>query len=71
MQGELFIIDCPRCGRIEGYAPAEEDDVDPAVGDEDESADEVEFFDRDGKPIHKIRCPRCGGWVQPERTQAA
>ena len=70
MQGEIFIINCPRCGRLEGYAPTEEDTLEPALGDEDAAADEQEFFARDGHLVHKIRCPRCGGWVEPERTKA-
>ena len=70
MQGEIFIINCPRCGPVEGYAPTDEDAVEPAMGDEEVVADEQEFFARDGVPVHKIRCPRCGGWVEPERTKA-
>jgi len=71
MQGELFIIHCPRCGRQEGYAPTEEDRIEPAVGDEDAIADEQEFFTRDGHIVHKLRCPRCNDWVEASRATPA
>ncbi len=71
MNGEKYIIRCPRCGDVEGYVAAcGEDEDDTGPGDADGDTEAV-AFETEGHPITRIRCPRCGSWLNPEMARPA
>lgn len=72
MEGELYIIACPRCGSVEGFLPAgaEDRERDDMVAEVEDFIEEREF-DTDGGPVSRVRCPRCGTWVDADLARPA
>jgi len=70
MIGEKFIIDCPRCGRVEGFIPDMDEDLNSTPGDADTDIEEQEFT-QEGHPMRRIRCPQCGNWLTGDRSRPA
>lgn len=70
MQGEKYIIACPHCGRVEGYLPSSEEDIEGSLVDVDpESIIEERNFQTEAGPASKVRCPACGQWVPADLAQ--
>ncbi len=69
MDLEKYIIDCPSCGKVEGYIQPQQEDYEEesGVGDVDEETVE-ETFESKGHPVEKVRCPRCGTWLAANRA---
>lgn len=70
MQGEIFIIDCPRCGKVEAYAPTEEDDQERGLCDDETAVEEQNLITRSGHVAHRVQCPQCGQWIEADQTHA-
>ena len=70
MVDEKYMLNCPRCGRVEGFVPADFDDDQPASDTETEIDRDV-VQTREGKPAMRVRCPRCGQWVASDRVGPA
>ena len=70
MTDERYVLNCPRCGRVEGIVPSEDvsDPGSPPVSDEDIELRQVETA---SGPTARVRCPRCGGWIVPDRVRPA
>jgi len=69
MVQEAFILDCPACGEVAGYAgnhPGDELDIDPAEG-----VIEVDELETHQGMAAKVRCPECGRWMAPDRVRPA
>lgn len=66
---EKVVLNCPRCGRVEGYVPvaAGEDDDSP----ESESIIEEEVVRTPAGPAIRVRCPQCGQWIKPDQARPA
>ena len=67
---ERYLIRCPNCGPIEGTLPENnyERDTGPETSDEEI---ETEEFETQGHPITKVRCPKCGAWLDADELEAA
>lgn len=67
MTSERFVLHCPNCGQVPGVSPSDDpDDVD------DVSSDDVideEVFESEAGPVARLRCPRCGRWVNPDLAE--
>ena len=70
MTGEKYVVDCPDCGPVEGYAPTELDDDDTGAADP-ETIIEEEVVRTPKGPARRLRCPRCGRWIPPDRARPA
>ena len=70
MQDEKYILDCPKCGTVEGYLPCESEEEDAELETSDEMLDEEEF-ETEGVPITRVYCPQCGSWIPPDRVRPA
>jgi hypothetical protein len=69
MSEERYILECPHCGRVEGYVDMEDDEEgDAALADSAIVEEEVQT--REG-PAMRVRCPRCGRWTRPDRARPA
>jgi DNA-directed RNA polymerase subunit RPC12/RpoP len=70
MSPEKYVLNCPRCGRVEGLIESDiEDDPDSLPEAEHVIAEEVV---RTASGTHaRIRCPRCGSWIGPDRAGPA
>ncbi len=67
MTGERFVLHCPTCGKVSGVAPTTDpDDIDD-VSSEDAIAEEV--FESEAGPVSRVRCPRCGRWLNPDLAE--
>ena len=66
MSGDRYVLDCPRCGRVEGFAP--NDDYDEG-GAESEAAIDIEVIRTADGPATRVRCPVCGLWVAADRAR--
>ena len=65
---EKYILQCPRCGRGEGYAPTDTFYADGDPESADELIEDESVMTRRG-PARRVRCPRCGSWVSPDRVR--
>lgn len=65
MNGEKYVINCPHCGKVEGYLnnPIDPEDVQPADAEEEIIA---ETFETQGHPVTEVRCPKCGRWLDAD-----
>ena len=66
---DKLVLNCPRCGKVEGYFPSEEGEDQPP-GTLDEELEEQVFESVHG-PKTRVRCPKCGQWLSPDREQAS
>ena len=66
MQGELYIVNCPQCGKVEGYAPTSVEGRD--TGMSQERLIEEETVETPEGTTVRIRCPKCGGWLPADRS---
>lgn len=72
MLDEKYVVDCPTCGRVEGYvAGAARAGDDPGEPDDAENLIDSEVFEGPHGPASRVRCPRCGGWVAGDRAWPA
>jgi ribosomal protein S27AE len=73
MTGDKYILDCPRCGKVEGFAPVEVEEEDRDLGPEtaDTTIEQEEFEQPGHLPTTRLRCPRCGTWVPADRATPA
>ena len=58
MADEKYVLNCPHCGRVEGFVSAEADD-DEAPASDDMLIEEDVVRTRSGTSV-RVRCPRCG-----------
>ena len=70
MMGEKYILDCPKCGRVAGYAPWFFEEDSSAVGDPEDMIEERAFETPTG-PAIRVCCPTCGSWIRPDRSISA
>mgnify|MGYP001235139588 CR=1 FL=1 len=67
MLDEKYVVDCPACGRVEGYlAGPTRLGNDPNEPDDAENVIDSEVFEGVHGPISRVRCPKCGAWVPPD-----
>jgi predicted RNA-binding Zn-ribbon protein involved in translation (DUF1610 family) len=64
---DVYRLDCPRCGQVEGYSETEVANTDFAV-DAESLIEEQEFSSPSG-PVSKCRCPQCGTWVSASNVE--
>ncbi len=71
MPHEKYVLNCPKCGRIEGF-------IDDALGDEEDEAPSESDLEIEEEVVRtprgtttRVRCPRCGGWVKSDRAAPA
>jgi len=69
MGEEKYVLNCPRCGPVEGIVPGR--DADERGLPEGEVIIEEEVVQTAGGTTTRVRCPRCGGWVKPDRVRPA
>lgn len=67
MLGERFILNCPACGKVEGYMPPETEEMGGATEDPEAIIVE-EVVATSGGITSRVRCPRCGRWTEPSRV---
>ena len=67
MSGDRYILDCPKCGRVEGFAPGD-DDYDEG-GAEAEAVIDVDVIPTADGPATRVRCPVCGLWLRADRAR--
>ncbi len=70
MSEEVYILLCPECGRVEGFAPDAEEDHEETAPAVDEVIDE-EVVNTPSGPTVRIRCPQCGLWIKPDHARPA
>lgn len=63
---DRLILHCPRCGRVEGYLPAEDEEQPPGAGEQEI---EEETFEGFHGPQMRVRCPKCGQWLETKREE--
>lgn len=69
---EKYVIQCPKCGPVEGYASLDSDYDESECGPGDADLEIVEeVFDSAGHPVHKVQCPQCGTWLAADRAVPA
>lgn len=66
---EKYILNCPRCGRVEGYVPVSSGEPDETP--DSDSVIEEEVVHTPAGPAVRVRCPQCGQWVRPDRARPA
>ncbi len=71
MSDERYILECPQCGRVEGYRPDFSGEDDPFGVTSADSLIEEEIVSTPAGPAMRLRCPRCGRWVDPKRARPA
>jgi uncharacterized C2H2 Zn-finger protein len=64
MATEKCILNCPRCGRVEGYLA---DEI-PGILEAD-TLIAAETFTTDAGPATRLRCPTCGAWLEADRAR--
>ena len=62
---DRFVMDCPRCGKVEGFI-ATDTDEDTPPDSPDEEVEEQTFESVHG-PVTRVRCPRCSQWLDVDR----
>lgn len=67
MNGEEYILDCPECGPVQGFGPAEYYEEHDLGGDMDMAIEEDAVRTPVGLAT-KVRCPECGLWVDADRV---
>ena len=71
MSQEKYALNCPKCGRVEGFVDsALADDEDDIVADSEVEIEEEVVRTASGTTT-RVRCPRCGGWVKSDRLGPA
>lgn len=70
MTQQKYVLYCPKCGRVEGFVPEAYDSDDDAIGEPEQEISE-EVVQTAGGTRVRVRCPRCGGWVAPDRVRPA
>ena len=70
MFGEKYVLNCPKCGRVEGVVPDADEGYDEP-GAEAEVVIDEDVFATPAGPATRIRCPQCGLWVRPDRAHPA
>ncbi len=71
MTDEKWCLDCPHCGKVEGYAPAEREEEQETQPEESDSVIEEDVFETTSGPSPRVRCPRCGRWMSADRVGPA
>lgn len=66
---EKYILNCPNCGKVEGFFP--ESDDEPEELPDGEAVIEDDVVNTPAGPAVRVRCPRCGQWVKPDRARPA
>lgn len=67
MTTERFVLHCPTCGRVTGLAPT--DDSDDAAGASGDDVIEEDVFESSAGPVTRVRCPKCGRWLNPDLAE--
>lgn len=70
MSPERYVINCPRCGRVEGLIESDIDD-DPDSMPEAESLIVEQVVRTPSGNYTRVRCPRCGSWIRPSGSRPA
>ena len=70
MADEKYVLNCPHCGRVEGFVAAEADDDAEAPASDDMLIEEEVVRTRSGTSV-RVRCPRCGRWITPDHARPA
>ncbi len=63
---EKYVVECPHCGKVEGYLPNDMDDRDVAPGEGDTEIIEQTF--EIPHATERVQCPQCGRWLSPDRV---
>jgi uncharacterized C2H2 Zn-finger protein len=66
---EKYVLHCPRCGRVEGFLAGSNDEPDETP--EAEGLIEKEVVRTPAGLAVRLRCPRCGQWIKPDRATPA
>jgi hypothetical protein len=64
---QRYVLHCPHCGRVPGVAPVADPD-DTSDASSDDVIDE-QTFESSGGPVTRVRCPRCGRWVNSDLAE--
>ena len=69
MPEEKYVLNCPHCGRVEGFffTGLEDDEAPP----DSDSEIQQQVVRTDCGPAVRVRCPRCGRWVKSDRVGPA
>ncbi len=67
MTGEKYILDCPNCGHVTGYAPSTNEDNQTDTTSPENLIESQALMTSTG-PAERIRCPICSLWVEPDRA---
>jgi predicted RNA-binding Zn-ribbon protein involved in translation (DUF1610 family) len=70
MTSQKYVLYCPKCGRVEGFVPESAADDEDDTGEAETTIDD-EVVDTPRGASTRVRCPRCGGWVAPDRVRPA
>ncbi|KPK82947.1 MAG: hypothetical protein AMJ81_08765 [Phycisphaerae bacterium SM23_33] len=70
MAEEKYVLNCPRCGRVEGYVSADVENEADSPPDPDMFIEE-QVVRTPGGTATRVRCPRCGRWIKPDRAHPA
>lgn len=69
MGEEKYVLNCPKCGRVEGIVPTgDEEDETTAEAD---VVIEREVVQTPAGISQRVRCPRCGKWIKADRVGPA
>ncbi len=71
MGQEKYVVNCPGCGRVEGFVSSVNGYDDEEDSPEAEMSIEQQDVRTSGGQSTRIRCPRCGRWLQPDRIRPA
>ena len=66
-----YVLNCPDCGRVEGFLAAVHAEEDDDAGLEPEMVIEQHVVKTPTGVTTRFRCPRCGRWVQSDRARPA
>ena len=70
MNDEKYVLNCPHCGRVEGFLPGLQSADDDAPPEAEMQIEQNVVRTRHGSAT-RFRCPRCGRWLQSDAARPA
>ncbi len=70
MSEQKYILNCPKCGRVEGFLPDANEGYDQASATAETVIEEEVVHTPEGVTT-RLRCPQCGSWVRPDQVGPA
>lgn len=70
MAEEKYVLNCPHCGQVEGFVSVDAQD-EAELPPDSEMFIEEEVVRTPSGTTTRLRCPRCGRWVKPDRVRPA